>query len=233
MLSPLRRTLTLAALLTVIGTANASAQTPDVDPDRQPISPFVFDVRGVFAKYPSDTTIAPFLGVTHDNIVKRAFGVLAGAHVYPLRRRITLGFGAEMLISRGKRTIKVTTEDDPPKEVDGPTVSARLDAVSPQVSLNFGRRSGWSYVSGGIGWTRFDTKVVDEDGVSSAPADESAIPRARTITYGGGARWFAKEHLAFCFDIRFYAVNPQAATATRPALARTRLVMASVGVSLR
>ena len=37
----------------------------------------------------------------------------------------------------------------------GPTVNARFSALSPQVSLNFGTRDGWSYLSGGIGWARF------------------------------------------------------------------------------
>ena len=34
---------------------------------------------------------------------------------------------------------------------DGPTVMTSLTAFSPQVSLNFGKRDGWSYLSGGIG----------------------------------------------------------------------------------
>ena len=32
--------------------------------------------------------------------------------------------------------------------------------------------------------------------------------RLKTINYGGGARWFAKAHVAFSFDVRFYAINP-------------------------
>ena len=36
-------------------------------------------------------------------------------------------------------------------------------------------------------------------------ADEEPL---KTINYGGGARWFTKTHLAFSFDVRFYAINP-------------------------
>ena len=46
----------------------------------------------------------------------------------------------------------------------------------------------------------------------------------KTINYGGGARWFSKKHLAVTFDIRFYAVNPQLATATRPAYPRMTIM---------
>lgn len=243
MLSSIRRFCAAAAFVAAALDANAaSAQTPDDDPDRQPISAFAVDVRGAFANYPTDPTIATFLGLTQDNIVKRSFGVVIGAHVYPIRKRVTLGFGADLLLSRGNRSIQVADEDDEDELIDGPTVSASLSAFSPQLSLNFGRRSGWSYVSAGIGWMKFDTKVVDAgDAVTSPPTPTtptrpratSEAPRTRTINYGGGARWFAKDHLAFCFDLRFHAVSPEPATATRPALARKRLVVASVGVSFR
>ena len=29
------------------------------------------------------------------------------------------------------------------------------------------------------------------------------------LNYGGGARWFNSPHLAFTFDIRFYAISPR------------------------
>jgi len=30
----------------------------------------------------------------------------------------------------------------------------------------------------------------------------------RTFNYGGGARWFAKPHLAFHVDVRLHAIDP-------------------------
>jgi hypothetical protein len=55
----------------------------------------------------------------------------------------------------------------------------------------------------------------------------------KTINYGGGARWFFKKHLAANFDIRFYAVNPQLATATRPGYPRMTIMAWVGGISIR
>jgi hypothetical protein len=42
-----------------------------------------------------------------------------------------------------------------------------------------------------------------------------------------------KQHVAFSFDVRFYAIRPQEGTATLPSLARRRLLMLSAGVSFK
>ena len=102
----------------------------------------------------------------------------------------------------------------------------RLTAVSPQVSLNFGKRDGWSYLSGGIGWANFTTELQDDPF-----EDPESSPRA--INYGGGARWFAKKRVAFSLDLRFYAISPQPATLLRPGFARVTVMVFSAGVSLR
>ena len=120
--------------------------------------------------------------------------------------RVALGIGGEWLLSRGSKTL------DPVEEggASGPTVTTRFSVLSPQVSLNFGGRDGWSYVSGGIGWAKFTTELEDAP-VAEAPG--ALVP----INYGGGARWFAKEHLAFTFDLRFYRIDAQEASTGRPA----------------
>ena len=41
--------------------------------------------------------------------------------------------------------------------------------------------------------------------MSDYPPDDEPL---NTINYGGGARWFIKPHVAFSFDVRFYAINP-------------------------
>ena len=56
---------------------------------------------------------------------------------------------------------------------------------------------------------------------------------AKTINYGGGARWFAKKHVAVAFDVRFYAIDPQEATATRPGYPRMTLMALSGGIAIR
>ena len=56
--------------------------------------------------------------------------------------------------------------------------------------------------------------------------------RLKTINYGGGARWFIKAHLAFSFDVRFYAINPGSAY-TFSQSPRTRLLVVGAGVSVK
>ena len=235
MLPSVRRLFTLSALLLLTAGSSAAFAQEEIDPERQPIGRFVADVRGVFARYPDDPVVATFLDVTKDNLATRGLGLALGAHVYPLRLgKITLGFGGEMLVSRGRKTVTTEPEKEDEEEIEGPTVTARLSAISPQVSLNFGRRDGWSYLSGGLGWTKYSTTVHHpEETTTGATADAGGSSRTQTLNYGGGARWFAKKHLAFNFDVRFYRINPQEPTATRPALPRKRLVYLSAGISFR
>lgn len=244
MVFPLLRLCALGALLLLtLGAARAAAQDPDQD--REPIAWFAADVRGMFAKYPGDPALPPFLDVTEENLAKRGLGVVFGAHVYPLRmgRRIALGVGAEMFFSRGSKTLKPEQEDDEEKLPDGPTVDARLSGFSPQLSLNFGGREGWSYLTGGIGWTKFSTEVKlaapgtpvtpVPPATPDAPAVDEPTDRVSTINYGGGARWFMKRHLAFTLDLRFYRIKPREATPKLPAMIGTRLLVLSAGVSFK
>jgi hypothetical protein len=224
-----------ALLLLTIGAAEAAAQDPD--PDRAPIGWFAADARGVFAKYTGDDALPAFLDVTRENLARRGLGFTLGAHVYPVRfsRRVSLGVGAEVLFSRGSKTLKLESNGGEEEEVpDGPTVDARLSAFSPQVSLNFGGRDGWSYISGGIGWTEFSTEVkLETSGTPVTPGNDEKTPRTSTINYGGGARWYMKRHVAFSLDLRFYRVKASEATSKLPALAGTRLLMLSAGVSFK
>ncbi len=202
-------------LLCLLCPLEASAQPPD------PIGPFVVDVRGVLARFKEDAAIAAAIEVDPTNLPTRGLGLAVGAHWYPLSiRRITLGLGGEMLWARDSRTAEPTTTGTTTTE--GPTVTTRLSAIAPQVSLNFGRGEGWSYVSGGIGLARLTAERADQPLANGAG-------RARTTHYGGGARWFTGPRLAFTFDLRFYAIDAQP-DALMP---RTRLMVVSVGASLR
>jgi hypothetical protein len=101
-----------------------------------------------------------------------------------------------------------------------------MTAITPQVSLNFGKRNGWSYVSGGIGWASHASELQEDP---FADSDS----RRTAINYGGGARWFATPHVAFTFDLRFYAIGAQEATTLRPAVAKTTVMVVSAGIGLR
>ena len=118
-------------------------------------------------------------------------------------------------------------EDQEP-DPDDPTVRTRIKGFSPQVSLNFGSRRGYSYVSGGIGTM---TRAIDAtDGVLLE--EVTGDTRARTLNYGGGARWFVNSRLAFSFDMRFYRIAAQDATTSSVSLPQQRLFAASVGISI-
>ena len=79
-------------------------------------------------------------------------------------------------------------------------------------------------------WLAASTWSVAVDGAPPSPADQE---RLKTIDYGGGARWFAKPHLAFSFDVRFYAINPTTPVNGLPAGPRTTLLVIGAGVSLK
>jgi hypothetical protein len=197
----------------------------DEPPGRRPIGLFAADARVALPSFDQDPATAAQLGVIQQNLPGRGYGFVLGAHVYPLRmRRATLGVGGEIMRSRASHTLEPLEEGGPA----GPTVRARLESVSPQVSLNFGAREGWSYISAGMGWTRRD--VEREDLAATQP---EAAPRLRTLNYGGGARWFARPHLAFTFDLRFYGLPAQEATAARPALPASRRLVLSAGAAFK
>lgn len=224
----MKTALTLILLLFTAVTAAAQDQEPVPAPPPLPTEPiglFVVDARGVMANLKPSNVIAANVGRTSEtDLPGRGFGLSVGAHFYPLRgRRMALGVGAEFLMrARGSKTIPAATEDGP----EGPEIVTRMTAFSPQVSLNFGRREGWSYVSAGMGPTSIVTELV-----SDPFPDAESTPRA--LNYGGGARWFAKKHLAFTFDVRFYRIKAQAATTARPGYPALTVTVLSAGVSLR
>jgi hypothetical protein len=216
-LRPLAFTLSLLAAATP-----GFAQDPVQAPAQEPIGLFVADVRAAFPKFKADASVATALGVDPLDLPTQGLGLVFGAHVYPVHvRAITVGFGAEVIRSGRSRT-RATTDAG----VVGPTVHTAFSALSPQLSLNFGSRDGWSYLSGGLGWGRFDTEL------ESAPLPD-AEGRLRVINYGGGARWFAKPRLALSLDLRFYAINPQEAAAGRPAFPRKTMMVMSAGIGLK
>ena len=213
------RTLALAVVLPALAASAALAQ----DQNREPIPRFVADAHVAFPKFPDDPSIATELAVTEENLPGRGLGLDVGMHVYPARMgKVTLGLGGQLLIGRASSTLDPTTEGGPA----GPTVKGYFTALSPEVSLNFGTGEGWSYVSGGIGWSSLTIEnqarpVADADGLLS------------TINYGGGARWFAKPHLAFSFDLRFYKFGAQEASVGRPAYPGARMLVLSAGISVK
>lgn len=207
-----------AVLLMLFGpTIPAFAQEP---PPRIPY--FVLDVHGTVPRFPSTVNLAESRNLTLAELPGSGLGAQIGLHLYPLRwRAITFGIGAEVAGSRSRFT--------PPENA---TVTLRSTeekflTAAPQLSFNFGNGHGWSYLSGGIGLSQWS---LIPEGREPFPGDTD---RLKTINYGGGARWFAKTHLAFSFDVRFYAINPGSPYLGNPGSPRTTLVVVGAGVSLK
>lgn len=216
--------LLFGACLSLPVIATAQNQAPPIAPIDDRIGPFVADARITMPRFKGSAAVAESLGVTEPDLPTRGFGLIVGAHFYPVRgRSVALGIGGEILLrARGSRTIKPAVEDGP----DGPTVVTRMTAITPQVSLNFGRKNGYSYLTGGLGLGSFTTELED------SPVGD-AETRPRVMNYGGGARWFTRKHLAFSLDLRFYKMGAQEAAVERPPYPATTMMVFSAGISTR
>ncbi len=194
---------------------------------KDPIGPFVADIRGIFARHKVEPSVANDLGVAAANLPSRSVGLAGAAHFYPLRTgKVTFGFGGNFVLGRGTRTLETVGEDGVTK-TKGPTVRRHFTTFSPEISLNFGHRNGWSYISGGmLGRSKL---YVD---LATAPATDA--PYRSTLNYGGGARWFATDRLALSVDFRWYSVAEQAPTAGGIVLQpRTTLLVLSGGIAIK
>lgn len=219
------RALTRVALIVVVLAAllaygrPAAAQGP---PPR--IGPFVVDLHGTIPRFPTDDQqLADSRGLVLRELPGAGLGLHTGAHLYVLKwKAVTFGLGADVTIAGARRKAPQLSAD-----TFGRSATARFTHVAPQISFNFGTGNGWSYISGGIGTA---TWAVVPGGAPAGPADTE---RLQTINYGGGARWFIKRHMAFSFDVRFYAINPGTPVLERAGGPRTTLMIAGAGISLR
>jgi len=201
---------------------------------KEPVGGVAFDVRGVFARHKAEPSVATDLGVPASNLPPRSWGLAGGGYAYVWKtRRMSLGVGATTVWSHGSKfmesTSTTTTAADGTKTtITYPAVTVRRHflTVSPEVSFNFGHRNGWSYISGGMfGTSRLYLDREDK------PA--SSVPWRKTLNYGGGARWFNTERLAFSVDFHWYSVAEQLAAPGVIAEPRTTLLVLSGGISIR
>ena len=211
---------TLALLMCLTCSSRARAQEP---PPR--IGPFVVDLHGTFPMFPNDVPqLAGSRGLSLAELPGLGIGVDMGAHVYLLKwRAMTVGVGGQLTFGRAHSTPSAAAG----QSLGLRSVRERFVSGAPQISFNFGTGHGWSYLSGGIGKSVWS---LHPDGTEPGEAD---LERLKTINYGGGARWFAKQHLAFSFDIRFYAINPGTSLFGFPGSPRTRLMIIGAGVSVK
>jgi hypothetical protein len=215
-----------AASCLLLGLAIA---TPVSAQPKEPIGRFALDLRGIFARHKKEPTVAEGLGVETANLPTRSVGLAAGAHVYPFRAgKVTFGFGGEVAVARGSHSIDIVTAGSTTAKT--PPVDRHFTSFAPELSLNFGHRNGWSYISGGM-FGRAKLYAEGEETLTTPP------PFRNTVNYGGGARWFFKSHLAFSVDVRWYSIaeGPTAASDPVPRLVqpKTTLLVISAGISIK
>jgi len=209
-----------ALVVCALSGRNAAAQEP---PPRIPL--VAVDVHGAILNFPDDPSLAASRGLAVAQLPGAGFGGDLAAHVYPFKwRAVTLGIGGRLAAVRAHRDAQQTGVAESPTLAP---VAERFTYLGPELSLNFGSGAGWSYLSGGLSGA---TWSVVPEGRNSLSADDEKL---KTIAYGGGARWFAKPHIAFSFDVRFYAVNPSTPAGGLPPGPRTTLVIVGAGVSLK
>lgn len=210
----------LLRLLTVLTFALVS-ETASAQP-LQKIAPFVVDVRGAIVNFGSDATLASTPGVTQKDLPGKRLGLDIGGHFYPFKlKKMTVGIGGHFITSRAKHeTPPPTGSLAPPLEVRG-----RFSSFSPQFSLNFAGTTGYSYISGGTGFSTFT--------LTTEPDFPNEVERIKTIDYGGGGRWFNRRRVAFSFDIRFYMMKAQTSASGVLITPRMTRVVISAGASFR
>src|SRR5262245_28469118 len=133
----------MAAIVLTLSTAAAAPALAQTD---KRIPAFAIDGRVFSAGLKADGTTADNLGLALQDLPSRGNGLVGGAHVYPLRgTNLALGVGAEFMLARGTKQPQ-TVQGEPA----GIRVESQIKSFSPMVSINFGHRDGWSYLSGGM-----------------------------------------------------------------------------------
>src|SRR4029077_9227391 len=117
----------------------------------------VVDLHASVPRFPSDdASLAASRNMSLLELPGTGLGAQVGLHLYPLRTRyVTFGVGGELAIGRSKQmpsdtalATAVASGATAPRSAE-----ERITSLSPQLSLNFGNGSGWSYLSVGLGQT--------------------------------------------------------------------------------
>ena len=218
------------AVLMLIGTLAAAA--PCAAQASEPLPRFAIDLYGVWAGLPTSAGWVPPVAADTP-LPAKGFGVSAGGYMYLVRFGLaTLGAGASVLMAQGQGQPKAPISATGTTTTRAATaiVTTRTTSVSPQLSLNFGHRLGWSYLSAGYGVTKVDSTST---AVGTTPAMTAPDGWNPALNFGGGARWFMKDHLGAGFDVRWNKLSSRATTATVPGAKRTQLFSIAIGITLQ
>ena len=152
---------------------------------------------------PTTRSWRPAASMTLAELPGAGLGVQVGVHIYPFTMRVRSRSASAASCRRAGRRQTPTRRRQRVRRCAPRKRSSRRSRRSCRSISATGH--GWSYLSGGIGAS---TWSLVPDGLERLPAEHRQL---KTINYGGGARWFIKPHLAFSFDVRFYAINPGSA----------------------
>lgn len=210
----------------------ASAQTD------APPGPYVVDVRAVLGSLPQDASFFPS-APSGTPLPTGGLGFALGGHFYLFHvgpARLGLGVDLHRVGGGASPPAPTSSASGPRPRPTIPRIDTRVRTFTPQLSFNFGSSRGWSYLSAGVGQIAVRTATSEFASGSGStattrPAQTRETAALQTINFGGGARWFSTEHLAFSFDVRFHKARgrTKAGVSTVP----VTLVTASAGISLK
>lgn len=198
----------------------------------EPLPKFAVDLHAATVGLPHAAGWVP--DVAADTVLPgRSWGVAAGATVYPFRLGIiTFGIGASISTAKGSgESLTITSGSGATATTRvTPIVHTGITNITPQVSINFGRKLGWSYLSAGLGRSKVTSRV---DAIGETPA--MIVPEAwnQAINFGGGAKWFMKPHLGASFDVRFVKLGSRSPTDLLPSAQRTQMWTIGAGISIQ
>ena len=214
------------ATVVLLASSEALAQT------REPLPWFAIDLHAASVGLPTAEGWIP--AVSEDTpLPDRAWGPAVAATVYPFRLGImTFGFGAAFSTAQGKSDSLEIIEGSGANQTSRitPIVRTQVTSLMPQVSINFGHKFGWSYLSAGLGRTKVESSA---DAVGATP--QMIVPAAwnQALNFGGGARWFMKPRLGAGFDVRFVKLGSRAASGEIPSARRTQMITFSAGITVQ
>jgi hypothetical protein len=194
---------------------------------------FAIDLHGASVGLPTAEGWIPLPVIGDTPLPGRGFGVSGAATVYPFKLGIfTFGFGISVTRGNGTGEALTITTGSGASAVTTVTPIFRTGILNilPQVSINFGHKLGWSYLSAGVGPTRVNASA---DATATIPAMTLPDTWNQALNFGGGARWFMRPHLGAGFDVRFVKLGSRAASGDIPAARRTQMITFSAGISIQ
>lgn len=208
------------------------ASTPAFAQTNERLPWFAVDLHAATVGLPQAEGWVPVVSADTD-LPGRNWGLVVGGTAYPVKLGlVTFGVGASILTAKGtgESFAIVTGSGASATTRNTQVVHTGITSLAPQLSMNFGKKLGWSYLSLGLGRSKVSSRA---DAAGTIPA--STVPEAwnSALNFGGGAKWFMKKHLGAGFDARFIKLASRSQTAVLPSAKRTQLWNISAGISIQ